>query len=191
MEVKIISTKLFIFSIIIAVVFISTKALMQISNNGLQLTTCNEQGHLEIYLRYRDIDLLINPSSIKNVTYCISKSMPFYDRTIEYVVNPSDKLKNEILSRYKVINFLNNNLLSIGGYSLEVSKDKVVLRNGYSNIHIYKRQINSPVTLFSMKPSKLLSIIRPKSSVITEDLLRKITFNQTVLKNGGYMVYEY
>lgn len=186
MEIKIISGKLLLFSIIIAGVIISIKSLSLIAKRPLEITTCNERDHLTIHLRYQGKDFIINPSSLKNVTYCISKSMPFYDRSIEYLINSSSIFNKDIKNRYKVLNVVTNNKIKIADYFIELSSKKVTFTKNDERIIIYTRPIISMYDLYSKRPSKVLSVIRPSSSEKVERLLMKSDFDYEVVLNGEY-----
>ena len=191
MEIRTISAKLLLVSIIIAVVFISIKSFLQRPNDSLKITICNEQDSLDIHIRYRGSDFLINPSSLKNVFNCISKSMPFYDRTIEYVINPSSSFNNGINNRYQVSKVVRNNKIKIGKYDLNMNSNKIIVTKENQSILIFKRRVNSIFELYLNSPSSILSIIRPRSLDNSEQLLKKISISQQVVKNGEYMVNNY
>ncbi len=188
---KIISSKLLVFSIIIAVVLLSYKSLLEIDNTSLQLTICNEQDHLDLYIRYRGNDFLINPTSLKNISYCISKSMPFFDRTIEYVINPSNGFSDGINERYKIEKLVSNNKIKIGEYNFDLRRNQVILMKNNKGILIYKRPIKYMYELYSNRPANVLSVIRPRSSDSSEGLLKESALAQQVVKNGDYLIKEY
>lgn len=191
MEIKIISFRLLLFSIIIAFVFISFKTLSYRSNNLMQLTVCNEQDQVDVYIRYRGNDFLINPNSLKNVSYCLGKSMPFYDRTIEYIINPTSTFEKAIKERYEVMHIVRNNSIVLGEYNLNLSSKKVVVSKDKGNLTIFKRPVKSLGDLYSKGPSKVLWFIRPRSSDIIEGLLTKSGLESQVLMNGESVDYNF
>lgn len=152
--------------------------------NSFFLTICNEQGSLDIYIRYLGNDILINPSSLKNISYCMGKSMPFYDRRIEYLINPGSLVKKEIVKRYTISNVITDDEVKMGEYKLSFLSNKVFIEDDNDYITIYKRQVNFPFTPHLKRPPKKETIIRPVSSDAVESLLINSPSGQHIIPNG-------
>jgi hypothetical protein len=155
----------------------------------MQMTICNEGDRVDLYIRYKGNDFLINPNSLKNLSYCLGKSMPFYDRRIEYIINPSTTFEEAIKERYEVLHIMKNNSIHIGEYNLNLSSNKVFLSKDKTNLVIFKRPVKSLRDLYSKGLSEELSLIRPRSSDSIEELLTKSGLESMVLKNGENVKY--
>lgn len=191
MEIQIISLRLLLISILIAFVLISFKTFSYLSKDSLKITACNEQDQLNIYIRYKGNDILINPTSLKNITYCLGKSMPFYDRTIEYIINPGSSFEKDIKDRYKIVHSQKNESISLGNNKLNLSSKKLEINTFNKTILIYKRQVNLLRDLYSKGPARELLVIRPRSSDGIEDLLVKSGLESLIPENGESVEYSY
>ncbi len=120
----------------------------------------------------------------------MGKSMPFYDRTIEYLINPGSLVKKEILKRYIISNVITNDEVKMGKYKLHFLRNKVAIEGDGNYISIYKRQVNSPFILYSKRPPGKEIIIRPVSSDAVESLLINSPSVQHIIPNGeSYRTY--
>lgn len=82
-----ISFKLILICFITSVIIISILYLTSLFDKHTRLIFCNVGEGLSIYIRVQNkADVLINAGPDKKILNCLSKYMPFFDRTIEYVL---------------------------------------------------------------------------------------------------------
>lgn len=114
----------------------------------------------------------------------MGKSMPFYDRTIDFLINPTVQIENELKARYNIANVINDNNILIGKYNFIISSKSIRIQGSKETVEIFKRQLNSPFNLYSNGPIKGLRVIRPVSSDSIEPLLKNDSLEQQSIPNG-------
>lgn len=94
----------------------SAIVLLQLPDNNVHIITCDVGQGDSILVTYKNYQILTDGGNPNGMSYsCLSNYLPFWDRTIEVVVNTHPQLDHyggliEIFQKYKVDNFVANDL---------------------------------------------------------------------------------
>lgn len=102
MQMQVVSRQIFIgclvISLLVLIVFILSGYTYKTA-----VYVCNNQDELEVYIRHDREDIVFKPQKVKNTLTCLGKGMPFYDRTIEWMIgNLNEDMYSELSTRYKL-----------------------------------------------------------------------------------------
>lgn len=133
-----------------------------------------------------NIDIIVEPRNIKNTLSCLGKTMPFYDRTIEYVIGTISKRDNlELSKRYKMGKFIKIGKLRLDSISITKYASFVVLSQTTDTVVIQKI-LTSPFISSLDKLSNESKIYFPKPNKSVEKLLKMKFPNSQSLENGDF-----
>jgi competence protein ComEC len=127
-------------------------AILQIPDNNVHIIACDVGQGDAILTTYKNFQVLTDGGPDNRVVDCLSKYMPFWDRTVELVILTHPQTDHftgliEIFRRYNVKFFLANSVDSstssyqvlksqVGGRKVKVINPKVGLRFRYGLIYL-------------------------------------------------------
>lgn len=195
MEQPIISSRLLFISLALGSIVLLLTTIGNIFSSATKIAVCNIDSSLTVYIRLNNKhDLLVNPKSLKSTLSCVGKYMPFYDRTIEFLlINPEKKtILAELKDRYDIINIIsstNVNFKTIG--KIRYDNKYIEYQYGSKNYLIVSKEI-SPFDLQKKLRSKNYSLVFTPSSTQNQANLARIIKNEKIEvplnKNYVYLV---
>jgi hypothetical protein len=185
METSGVSSKSSLYIFLVSLFILTGIFVLQNISHSSRLYICNQNDYLEAYIRYENrVDILLNPGSdTKAVLECISQGMPFYDRSIEYIIGGSYRVQKELQERYTIDKILTKGKSSIGEYDIEIVS---------SYIHISKADRSFLIFKYAQKalysPNKGGLLIRPRSVSSTIERLLQEPHSLVINRNGRSVV---
>jgi len=193
MEQPIISSRLLFVSLSLGAIVLLIILAGNLFSTNTKIVACNNEGVLTVYMRLNNkYDLLVNPKSLKSALSCIGRYMPFYDRTIEFLLVDSKKdlLKEELKDRYNMINTTsstNVNLQTLGKIRYD---NKYVEFEQAKRTYLIVLEELSPFDLNKKLKSKDYSLIfLPEYSQKYFNLTRKINNKKIEVPTNSNYVY--
>ena len=193
MEQPIISSRLFFFSLVFGILVLFISTLGKIFSTKTNIALCNNEGSMTVYIRLNNKhDILINPKSLKSALSCVGRYMPFYDRTIEFLLADFKKkpIIDEIKSRYNITNITsstNVNFKMLGNISYD--KQYVEYKEANESYLILLKEI-SPFDLNKRLTSKNYSLVfMPKYSEKYGELVESIKKEKIQIALNNNYVY--
>lgn len=98
-------------------IFLTVVSVFQVANPNLKIIACDVGQGDAILVVYKNIEILTDGGPDSKVMDCLGKYMPYFDRQIELVILTHPQSDHyfgliEVFKRYKVDNFLYNDLTS-------------------------------------------------------------------------------
>lgn len=149
MEYTIISRKAFLIVCGLGILYLIITYLFSSFRSFNKVVLCNEDRKLSIYLVVReDIDILIKPGKTKDVLSCLGKHMAFYDRTLDYIIQPQSTFDlEELQKRYTIGSISYSPNYQIDSIEFKILQNSAILINT-SNQRVVIRQKESEIYKF-------------------------------------------
>lgn len=133
--------------VLLLVLCTASLAVISVNSKNLRIIACDVGQGDAFLITYKSSQILIDGGPNKKVTECVSKNIPFWDRTLEIVILTHPQADHflgliEIFKNYNVNTFLVNNLNnSTPEYKLLISEvvtsgARVVFPNNVSSINV-------------------------------------------------------
>jgi len=142
--------------------FIGVSVLRLAQDDNLKIVTCDVGQGDAILLIYQKTQVLVDGGPNNKVLDCLSRHVPFWDRTIEIVVNTHPEADHatglvDVLERYKVDNFVKNadtpstqtyrlleGAVKANGSRVIVNPEKLRVGGGVIQIDVLKNKSQKP-----------------------------------------------
>ena len=193
MEQPIISSRLVFVSLGLGILVLLISIAGNFFHSKTKIAICNNEGSITVYLRLNNKhDLLVNPKSLKSALSCIGRYMPFYDRTIEFLLVDSKKtlIIEELEHRYTMTNIISNtnvNFKMIGKIQYDIKY--VEYEQASPSFLILLKEI-SPFDLNKKLKSKNYSVVfMPEYSQKYADLVSNIKKEKIEVPLNNNYVY--
>jgi len=171
--------------------FMFSMVVWQTQDRSLKIIACDVGQGDAVLLMYQKTQVLIDGGPNDKVLDCLSRHLPWWDRTLEIVVNTHPEADHatgliDVMERYKVVNFVKNEdapgtdvyrLLEDGvkanGSRITTNPDRLVIGKGMIQIDIVKNKTrNSKLETRKLNLNSLVLLVKYGSfeALLTADI---------------------
>ncbi|MCA9371747.1 hypothetical protein KC726_02510 [Candidatus Woesebacteria bacterium] len=112
-----------------------------------QILTCTQGKTITIAVQYKNTTILIHGDNLEEILECLGKSMPFYDRSVEHIVDSVNYyIRSELAKRYAIGPMISEGSFTIGDeqiiYHNKPFRHTIVSSNNANAIVIHEANVN-------------------------------------------------